>query len=499
MFEAAEVEQEIDKEAFKREVATLREQLLDAQGELRHADFPLILLIGGVDGAGKGETVNTLLEWLDPRFVHTTAVGEPSVEEAERPLMWRFWRKLPARGRIGIFFGGWHSHPIVDRVYRRTSESEMMQQLSDVNAFERLLVEDGALLVKFWMHLSKKRQRKRLRALAKDPQTRWRVTETDWKHFDLYDRFLPKVSATALRKTSTGDAPWTIVGASDRRFQLLSTVGRTILDRLRAHLAARRASKAAPAPAPAPAAATSSLPTNTILGSLDLAPTVTEDDYGARLEDTQGRLNAVLRRAATQGVSTVIVMEGVDAAGKGGAIRRFTGALDARMYRVVPIAAPTEDERAHPYLWRFWRHLPGTGETALFDRSWYGRVLVERVEGFCQTADWQRAVRRDQRLRGALARHGVVVVEVLAAHQPGRADAAVSRARADAVEALQDHRRGLAQPREVARLRARGQRDDRAHVDGGRAVDARRQRVQAVRAPQGARHRVRRRRRRVVS
>src|SRR5437016_5196444 len=200
MFEAAEVEQTIDKDAYKREVATLREQLLDAQGELRHADFPVIMLIGGVDGAGKGETVNTLLEWLDPRFVQTAALGAPSEDERQRPPMWRYWKSLPPRGRIGIFFGGWHSAPIVERVYRRTSEDEFIRELGEVNTFERLLVEDGALLIKFWMHLSKKRQRKRLRSLAKDPSTRWRVTETDWKHFDLYDRFR-KVSATALRKT----------------------------------------------------------------------------------------------------------------------------------------------------------------------------------------------------------------------------------------------------------------------------------------------------------
>ena len=174
MFEAAEVEQTISKDDYKREVATLREQLLDAQGELRRADFPVIIVVGGVDGAGKGETVNTLLEWLDPRFVQTVALGPPTDDERERPRMWRFWRQLPPRGRIAIFHGGWHSEPIVDRVYRRVSPADMERQLGEVVAFERLLVEDGTLLVKLWMHLSKQRQKKRLKALQKDAKTRWR-------------------------------------------------------------------------------------------------------------------------------------------------------------------------------------------------------------------------------------------------------------------------------------------------------------------------------------
>jgi polyphosphate:AMP phosphotransferase len=412
MFEAAEVEQTISKDDYKREVATLREQLLDAQGELRRADFPVIIVVGGVDGAGKGETVNTLLEWLDPRFVQTVALGAATDEERERPRMWRFWRQLPARGRIGIFHGGWHSEPIVDRVYRRISPAQMERELGEVVAFERLLVEDGALLVKLWMHLSKQRQKKRLKALQKDAKTRWRVTPADWEHFELYDRFR-KVSSTALRKTSTGDAPWTIVGATDRRFQLLS-VGRTLLDRLRDQLAMHKAQtthRAATAAPVAPHGGSSPPGARTILSSLDMSKSLADAEYDTRLELAQGTLNDVFRRAAKKGIATTIVMEGVDAAGKGGAIRRFTGALDARMYRVVPIAAPTEEERAHPYLWRFWRAVPGRGGVTLFDRSWYGRVLVERVEGFCQPADWQRAYAEINDFEDQLVRHGMVVIK----------------------------------------------------------------------------------------
>jgi polyphosphate:AMP phosphotransferase len=409
MFEAAEVGQSVSKEEYEREVATLRAELLDAQQQLRAANFPVIIVVGGVDGAGKGETVNTLLEWLDPRFVETFALTPPSDEERERPAMWRFWRALPPRGRIGIFFGGWHSAPIVDRVYRKIKDPELERQLAAVVAFERLLVEDGAVLIKFWMHLSKDRQRKRLKALQKDPRTRWRVTDADWAHFKIYDRFR-KISSQALRKTSTGDAPWTIVEATDRRFQLLA-VGRTLLARLRAQLGRRAAGAPTIEGGTPPATPTAALGARTILSSLDLSQKLDDDAYDRRLEDGQGGLNLVCRRAAAKGISTVVVMEGVDAAGKGGAVRRLTGALDARMYRVVPIAAPSEDERKHPYLWRFWRHLPRAGRFTIFDRSWYGRVLVERVERFCAPADWQRAYAELNDFEEQLIDNGIVVVK----------------------------------------------------------------------------------------
>ena len=406
MFEAAEIGRSISKEDYDRELPVLREELLEVQSTLRNADFPVIIVVGGVDGAGKGETINTLLEWLDPRFVETFAVAPPTDEERERPRYWRFWRALPPRGKIGIFFGGWHTAPIVDRAYRQIKSAEFDRQLAEVVGFENMLAADGAVLLKFWMHLSKERQRKRLRSLEKDARTRWRVTKVDWEHFAIYDRFA-KVSAHALRRTSTVVAPWQVIEASDRRYQTL-TVGRTLRDALRLQLAAR-ASRPKPEP---PIVASSVAPAPvTILSTLDLGQRVDVDRYREQLEDAQGRLNLAARRAQKKGIPSVIVYEGVDAAGKGGNIRRVTGALDARMYRIVPVAAPSDEERRQPYLWRFWRHLPRAGRMTIFDRSWYGRVLVERVEGFCSSTDWQRAYGEINEFEEQLARHGVVLVK----------------------------------------------------------------------------------------
>ena len=215
MFESAELGHTIDKRTYDREEPGLRAALLDAQFELAQAGkFPVLILIGGVDGAGKGETVNLLNEWMDPRHIQTRAFGEASDEESERPTMWRFWRELPPRGKIGIMFGSWYTAPIVDRVMGQTGDEDLQQSLDRIVRFERMLHDEGALLLKFWFHLGKKQQKKRLQELEKDPRTRWRVTKLDWQRFKIYDRFR-EVSAHALRETGTADAPWTVVEGLD--------------------------------------------------------------------------------------------------------------------------------------------------------------------------------------------------------------------------------------------------------------------------------------------
>ena len=384
MFESAELGHKLEKEVWDRELPALREALLDAQFDLAAAKFPVVILVAGVDGAGKSETVNTLNEWLDPRHIQTHGLDVPSDEERERPHMWRYWRMLPPKGKIGIFDGSWYTWPILERTSGHIKTSELDQDMARVARFEQMLIQEGALVLKFWMHLSKDAQKKRLKLLEKDPKTRWRVTPRDWKHFELYDSFR-QVSERALRATSTAASPWIVVEASDWRYQRL-TVGKILLEKLRARLD----NPAPPPPPPAPRPAVS-LDEMNVLRALDLSRTVEKKDYEEELLTLQGRLNLLTRHRNFKKHSVVLVFEGVDAAGKGGGIRRITQALDARSYHIQPVAAPTEEERAQPYLWRFCRHLPRRGKVMIFDRSWYGRVLVERVEGFCAEADWQRA------------------------------------------------------------------------------------------------------------
>ena len=406
MFESAKLKHHVDKAAYRREEAKLREALLNAQFDLKEQGrFPVLILIAGVEGAGKGETVNLLNEWMDPRRIHAHAFSQPSDEERERPAHWRFWRALPPKGEIGIFFGAWHTMPIVQRVMDEIGKGEFSAAVGEIQRLEKMLCDEGVLLVKYWFHLSKGQQKKRLKALEEDPKTRWRVTDVEWDYFKLYDRFI-RVCEPFLRETSTGEAPWIVVPGADPHFRAL-TVGRHLLATIRKRLDEKKPkathTKALPLPAP-----TDNL---NVLSALELNQKMTRDEYEQELEKWQRRLNLASRDPRFKTTSLVAVFEGNDGAGKGGAIRRVTQALDARWYDNFSVAAPTEEERAQPYLWRFWRHLPRHGSLTIFDRSWYGRVLVERIEGFCSDADWMRAYGEINDFEESMVRHGTAVVK----------------------------------------------------------------------------------------
>ena len=406
MFESANLKHHVDKALYKREASKLRQALLDAQFRLQeNARFPVLILIAGVEGAGKSETVNLLNEWMDPRHIRTSAFFDPSDEERERPHLWRFWRELPPKGKIGIFFGAWHTMPILRRVTGEIGQGEFAREINEIQRFERMLCDEGVLLLKYWFHLSRDQQRKRMKELAGDPATRWRVTDRDLEYFKLYKRFI-KASDPFLRKTSTGEAPWIVVPGADARHRTL-TVGRHLLAALRERLGEKPLKRLPDRTPPMPAAADGL----NVLRALELDQPMSKAEYGKELEKWQGRLNAASRDPRFQSISVVAVFEGNDAAGKGGAIRRVTGALDARCYANVSIAAPTEEELAQPFLWRFWRHLPRNGRFTFYDRSWYGRVLVERVEGYCSESDWIRGYTEINDFEGALLRHGSVVVK----------------------------------------------------------------------------------------
>jgi polyphosphate:AMP phosphotransferase len=406
MFESAELGHTIPKAVYEKEAPQLREALLDVQMRIvEECKTAVVILVGGVDGGGKGETVNLLNEWMDPRHIQTHAMGAPSDEELSRPPMWRFWRALPPKGKLGIFFGSWYTAPIVDRVYGRTKNGELSRQLVEIVRFERMLADEGALILKFWMHLSKKDQKRKFKRLLGDKTTRWRVSDEDWEHHERYDEFRA-VSEKALRETSIAEAPWTVVEATDSRYQHL-TVGRVLLDAMtkRIEAGARTASvHAAPPPLPP-------VDERDVIADLDMKKKLDEKSYDKKHAKYAARLNALSRDPRMKDIAVAVVFEGMDASGKGGAIRRITHALDARQYAVIPTAAPTEEERAQPYLWRFWRHVPRKGKFALFDRSWYGRVLVERVEGFAPEPDWMRAYREITDFEERIGKHGVLVVK----------------------------------------------------------------------------------------
>jgi len=424
MLESAEVGHAIDKAKYAAAEPGLREALLNAQFELRDAGRgPVIVLLSGLAGAGRSEIANRLSEWMDPRFLHVVAFGRRNCLERERPPAWRYWMALPPRGRVGVFTNAWYNEVLAEHLRGRDPTTRLEARLARIREHEQMLVDEGATFVKIWLHMRKADLKRKLKRLDDDPDTSWRVTREHWDAYRFYTRN-HDLFEHVLRDTSTGAAPWTIVEGADDRYRDL-TAGTLILQALRAANAARGpAVHVAPPPVPA------------VIGNvkrlrdLDLGQSLAADAYDAELERLQRSLAKVTRGRSFRGRSLVLVFEGVDAAGKGGAVRRVVNALDARQYRIVPVAAPSDEERAHPYLWRFWRNVPGQGGITVFDRSWYGRVLVERVEGFCSEADWRRAYDEINRFEEALVEAGAVVVKVWM-HISQREQLARFRARAD--------------------------------------------------------------------
>jgi polyphosphate:AMP phosphotransferase len=393
MFEFAELEHRVAKAAYKREEPKLRGELLNAQYDLKeNARFSALIVIAGVEGAGKGETIHLLNEWMDPRHILTHGFADASDEERERPQQWRYWKALPPRGKLGVFFGAWHTEPILERVAGSLSAGDFAEKVSEILRLEKMLSDEGVLLLKYWLHVSKKVQKKNLAAVGEKPPAHHR-------------KFL-KVSEEFVRRTSSAEAPWIVVPAAERRFRAL-TFGRHVLAALRERLdekpLKRHEDKHPPLAEPAD--------NLNVLRVLKLEQPLAKRAYQKQLEKWQAKLGALSRDKRMRKLSVVAVFEGNDAAGKGGAIRRITGALDARYYRNVPVGAPTEEERAQPYLWRFWRHIPRRGRFVFFDRSWYGRVLIERVEELSPERDWMRAYAEINDFELALARHDIVLVK----------------------------------------------------------------------------------------
>ncbi|AHK78215.1 hypothetical protein M911_02465 [Ectothiorhodospira haloalkaliphila] len=409
MFEAAELGRKVSKQTYKEAVPRLRADLLEAQRRLRDTDAAVIIIVEGVDGVGRGEVVNCLNTWLDTRGVETHAFWEQSSDQLQRPPLWRYWQSMPRRGSIGIFFGGWYARPIRQRIHDEWDEASLHESLTRIRDFESMLVVDGALIIKFWFHLTRSEQKARLKQRLKDPASRWYRLPKGKDQTIRYQR-LVETGERVIRETDSGLAPWYLIEATDPRYRDL-TVGRTLLDAINERLQAGGpphegvSLSHAPSLPPEPSARV------TVLDHLDMTQALEKTDYKKRLARAQARLRDLTWRAKDKGVAMVIVFEGWDAAGKGGAIRRLTSGIDARLYRVVAVAAPTDEERAHHYLWRFWRYVPPRGRMTVFDRSWYGRVLVERVEGFAAEDRWRRAYHEINDFEEQLVEHDIVLVK----------------------------------------------------------------------------------------
>jgi len=386
-----------NKKTAKELARKLRLQLLKLQLQITKKDKPVVIVIAGDDRAGRHETINTLMEWMDPRFIQVNAYAPADKLDEQRPFFWRYWRDMPAAGHIGIYMREWTSTSVVQYLNKDISEKKLNKRLKYIRQFEKSLYDDGALVIKIWLHLSKDAHKERLKQLR------------DTRFFDPKDELALKNFNDAvetidhvLSATHSEATPWHVISGEAPSTRNIHA-GQTILQAMQDWLARPRQETIAAEPEP-PA-----MPN--ILDQIDLTPGIRKKDYKDELKRCRGQLREQMEKAHQHGKAVVCVFEGVDAAGKGGAIRRLASAIDAGMYRIVPIAKPTEEEYSHHYLWRFWRHIPANGQMTIFDRSWYGRVLVERVEKLATTEQWQRAYDEINDFEEQLCLHGIIVIK----------------------------------------------------------------------------------------
>ena len=408
MLDQVNLEQTVSKEEYKLEVARLRRDLSLLAQQVREAKLPVVILFEGWGAAGKGSLIANLIENFDPRGFQVYSNAAPEPFELRRPLLWRYWQELPERGQISVLDRSWYQSISVARIEESLPEQEVLRRINSIQTMERQLTDDGYVVLKFFLHISRKEQKARFHELEQHKNTRWRVTDLDWKRNQAYDRYFQSFDEM-LSSTDTPNAPWHILACHDK-FGARLELFRTVRDQIRAALERKRqpkqdepSSMVAPGPFPL-------LPMPP-LAQVRLDQHLDEDAYKRRLHQLQKELGDLHNKIYRKKLPVIIGYEGWDAAGKGGNIKRLTAALDPRGYEVIPISSPSREELAHPYLWRFWKHIPKTGHIAIFDRTWYGRVMVERIEGFCSQADWQRAYGEINEFERELWDWGAVIIK----------------------------------------------------------------------------------------
>ncbi len=387
-----------DKKQVKQEIKQLQAALYALQHPLEKAGLPVCMIFEGFSAAGKGDTIAQVIAELDPRGYKVYANREATDEQARRPMLWGFWGQIPSKGHMSIFDRSWYNRALA---HIEDSPKQAEALMESINTFERQLCDDGYLLLKFFLDIDKDEQEKRLSELADDDATAWRVTPRDWQRNEHYtDR--RKMMEMVMQKTDSEFAPWHRID-NNKRKKGIKQVLEIVHDALQKAL-----SDGAPRPQNQPAKHFELLST-TPLARVDLSPALSDEEYRKALDEEQKKLEKLHGYLYQKKTPVVLAFEGWDAAGKGGAIRRLSRALDPRGFEVLPVAAPTRDELAHHYLWRFWRDLPKDGHVALFDRSWYGRVMVEKLENLTPQRRCEQAFAEINEFEQELCDWGAVV------------------------------------------------------------------------------------------
>ena len=418
MLEKIDLSRKAEKEVYRQAKETYGPRLGLAQRRLKEAGIPVLILFDGMDAAGKGTQINRLIQFLDPRGFDVYASSRVTEDEAMRPFLWRFWTLTPENGRIAVFDRSWYRKVREDRFEGRTAKKELAEAFRDICSFEKQLTDSKAVIIKLFLYISREEQKKRFKKLEESGETAWRGTKEDWKRNEDYDRYL-KINEEMLERTDTEYAPWTIIEATDKSYgamKILKTVTETLEDALaktaeeerlkeEKKKAAETLLKAGGNPAE------NSRYQNGVLSGIDLSKTMPRETYKKEIDRLQKKLELLHSELYRLRIPVVLGFEGWDAGGKGGAIRRLTSHLDPRGYQVCPTAAPNDIEKKHHYLWRFWNRMPKAGHIAIFDRTWYGRVMVERIEGFCREEEWRRAYQEINEMESHLVNAGAVVLK----------------------------------------------------------------------------------------
>ena len=411
MFEEAESDPKLSNDEANRIIPALRTRLLNAQYDhLRKQDRALVILVGGIDGAGKGDTINLLNEWMDPRHIRTIAFSRMTKADRLFPPTYRFWQALPAKGQTGIVFGSGYAPLIAEAAKKKPDVRRLEEMVLTARRYEADLVANDIQVIKLWFHLSRKAQADRTVKLLENPSTAWKVSPMDLKVHKRFER-LRDAGQRVIEATDAAHSPWIIIPAADENMRNVRT-GQAVLDALKRH------SIRVPAlhdPAELPKLRRNANPLN----DLDYSIAMPKDEYEEQILVWQNRLAQAVRHPAfLKHHALVLAFEGQDAAGKGSTIRRITRALDARQYKVMPISAPKQFELNRPHLWRFWRDVPARGRIAIFDRSWYGRVLVERVEKLTPQSAWRRGYTEINAFEQQLSKYGILVLKFWLAVTP---------------------------------------------------------------------------------
>ncbi len=390
---------EYDKKLIKDEIDLLQNRLSVLQQALKERKIPTIILIDGWSASGKGRMMSALNAELEPRDYSVFSSTTPEIGELRRPFLWRFWRDIPPKGKMGIFERGWYREVIdcFDDNSRRAAD-----MIESIEVFERQLARDGYLVLKYFLHMDKKAQKERLDRLKDNETTSWRVNSSDFEQNEQYDKRFDTRSRL-MAATNYQYAPWTVINNEDRTLgthSFLTSVCESIEHALEHGLP--------PAPPPGTMFSKAQVPNpSTII----MPPAMEQKKYKESLKKLREEIHELHSRIYRKKIPVVMCFEGWDAAGKGGSIRRLSSALDPRGFDLHAIAAPTSEEISRHYLWRFFTRLPKTGHMAIFDRTWYGRVMVERVEKLTDPARWNDGYDEINEFERELVRWGAVVLK----------------------------------------------------------------------------------------